>query len=94
MAANAGATAANVAPGVIPPAPPAPALMPAPAPMVSFRSHVFDNPNKDPKLGQYANLLNPFLLVVDNPTNNIQPTALHAQIAAKGASLDPLALDV
>ena len=61
--------AANAA-GAVPPAQPPAPLVPAPLPNVSFCSHVFNDPSKDPEAGQYANLLNPFLLDISNPANN------------------------
>ena len=68
--------------------------MPAPTPIASFRTHVLGNQTKDPELGQYANLLSPFLIDVNNTDNNLGPAFLRSQIVEKGGNLDPLALAI
>ena len=79
--------------GAVPPPPPLPQpLVPTPTPLVSFRTHVFQDPQRDPEQGHYQNLLNPFVIDIANVGNNVVPATLRNQIAAKGASLDPLAL--
>ena len=60
--------------------------------MWAFCTHVFSHAANDPENGDYANLLNPFLIDVNNGGNNAAPATLQNQIAAKGANLDPLAL--
>ena len=81
--------------GAVPPPPPLPyPLVPTPTAPVSFRTHVFNDPQKDPELGSCHNLLNPFIIDIANPGNNIAVATLRNQIAAKGAALDPLALAI
>ena len=70
------------------------AIVPASTPIASFRTHVFGDQLKDPDLGQYTNLLRPFLIDVNNAGSNLGPTILRSQIAAKGANLYPLALEI
>ena len=73
----------------IPPPPPLPQpSVPTLATPVSFCTHVFNDPQKDPEGENCANLLNPFLV----DTANVTPAVLRNQIATKGATLDPLAL--
>ena len=57
-------------------------LVPAPAQNASFRTHVFADAANDPEQGNYTNLLNPFVIDVNNAGNNTAPAVL--QIAAKG----------
>ena len=79
--------------GAVPPPPPLPQpLVPTPTAPVSFRTHVFNDPQKDPEQGVYQNLLNAFLIDTANAANNVPPATLRNQIAAKSAALDPLAL--
>ena len=70
------------------------AIVPVPTPIVSFRTHVFSNQSKDPKIRKYSNLLSPFLIDVNNAGNNLGPAILRSQIAAKGANLDPLDIEI
>ena len=70
------------------------AIMPAPTPIVSLRTHFFCNKSKDPELGQYANLLSPFLINLNNAGNNLCPAIIRSQITEKRANLDPLALAI
>ena len=69
-------------------------IVPAPTPTVSFKTHVFGYQSKDPELGQYANLLSPFLIDVINAGNNLGPAIIRSQIAAKEEILDPLGLEI
>ena len=69
-------------------------IMPAPTPIVSFITHVFGDQSKDPELGQYANLLSPFLINLNNAGNNLCPAIIRSQITEKRANLDPLALAI
>ena len=46
------------------------AIVPAPTPIVSFRTHVFGDQSKDPELRQYANLLSLFLIDINMPATN------------------------
>ena len=69
-------------------------IVPAPTPIISFRSHVFGDQSKNPEIGQYVNLLIPFLVDVKNYGNNLGPAILRYQIAEKGLNLYPLALSI
>ena len=68
------------------------AIMPDPTPIASFRNHVFGNQSKDTELGQYTDLLIPFLVDVKNYSNNLGPYILRSKIVAWGESLDTLFL--
>ena len=54
------------------------AIVPLPTPIVSFRTHVFGDQSKDPELGQYANLLSPFLIDINNARNNSCPAIIRS----------------
>ena len=61
-------------------------LLPTPMPIVTFCTHVFSNLANDPEAGNYANLLNPFLIDILNTGNNTAPATLQNKIVAKGAN--------
>ena len=69
-------------------------ILPAPNPIVSFRTHVFGDQSKDPNLRQYANLLSPFLIDVKNSGNNLGPDIIRSHITSKGVNLDPFYLAI
>ena len=50
-----------------------------------FSTHDFSKATNNPEAGSYANLLNPFLIEINNAGNNTAPGMLQNQITAKGA---------
>ena len=64
----------------------------AATPTPTFATTVFNDANKDPDAGNYANLMAPFLIDMANSNNNLTPAELRARVSGRSNNLDPQAL--
>ena len=60
----------------------------------TFVSTVFNDPGKDPDVGNYSTLLAPFLYDTANANNNINPVDLRALVNGRANNMDPQAMGV
>ena len=64
----------------------------AATPTPTFVTTVFNDPSKDPDMGNYATLMAPFLIDPANANNNLTPAELRARVSGRANNLDPQAM--